>query len=172
MCPSPSVYEHCRRTRKCDQDGDGGSVPREPRPRRLVKRLRRRRSGSAEVGRRLRTRWAHRLWEPGGRAQDISDLVCEVGRMLLDVVGDAVAVMCYILRHRGQLQTRHQPLALALRPPAVDSAYHVQELLVGARHLCPRLSLSAVMYDNLTDDAASNRQRKEGLRLLRQDICG
>jgi hypothetical protein len=98
MCPPTSVYQHGSRSCECDADRDNRSIPRDPGECLLVEGLRWGRGATEEVGG-LGTGRAHRLWKPSCGLENISDLGCDVIRVLLDVVGDATAVTGDILRH-------------------------------------------------------------------------
>lgn len=101
----------------------------------------------------LGTWGAHRLGEPSGRPKHISDLVCDVSRMLLNVVGDAVPVMRYILWHRGQLQAPTLDLPRTStgkrRLPCQGTAGQCSTSYL-------RLSVSSTIYDEVARYAASS----------------
>ena len=92
------MYQHGSRSYECDADRDNRSISRNPGKRLLVEGLRWRRAATEEVGG-LGTGWAHRLWKPSCGLENISNLGCDVIGVLLDVLGDAVAVTGDILRH-------------------------------------------------------------------------
>lgn len=92
------MYQHGSRPYECDADRDNRSISRDPVKRLLVEGLRWRRTASEEVGG-LGTGRAHRLWKPSCGLENISNLGCDVIGVLLDVIGDAVAVTGDILRH-------------------------------------------------------------------------
>ena len=92
------MYQHGSRPCECDADRDNRSIPRDPSKRLLVEGLRWGWAATEEVGG-LGTGRAHRLWKPSCGLENISNLGCDVIGVLLDVVGDAVAVTGDILRH-------------------------------------------------------------------------
>jgi hypothetical protein len=92
------MYQYGSCPCECDADRDNRSIPRDPGKRLLVEGLRWGRAATEEVGG-LGTGRAHRLWKPSCGLENISNFGRDVIGVLLDVVGDAVAVTGDILRH-------------------------------------------------------------------------